>query len=132
MKKSIVFVFCMIFIGASISVCFALDKKIEPTHEFIKIKPKKELSSSVKQDIGCELELLSRQISKNIIELAQIQEQSFDKIKDLMGASDDSLTGKSVFNGSTAELKEQRHKLKHFHQKLLQHQQDLQCFLSCF
>lgn len=132
MKKSIVFVFCMIFVGASISMCFALDKKNEPENEFIKVKPKKELSASVKEDIGCELELLSRQISKNIIELAQVQQQVFDKIKDLMGASDDSLTGKSVFNGSTIQLKEQRHKLKHFHQKLLQQQQDSQSFLSCF
>lgn len=132
MKKSIFFVWCMIFVGTSISMCFALDKKVEPANEFIKLKQKKESSTSVKEDIGCELELLLRQMNKNSIDMARVQDQIFDKIKDLMGSSDDLLDGRSVFDKSTTELKEQRHKLKHFHQKLLQQQQDLQNFLSCF
>jgi|GEM_PF-1491232 len=134
MNKKHIFIFCIIIMGFSIQFDCTHDKKIESQNEFVvvKTKNKKELLVSVKEDIACELELLLRQTSKNIAEQAQVQQQIFDKIKDLMGAFDESSSPKTVFAGSTMKLKDQRHKLKMFNQKLLEHQEDLQGFLSCF
>jgi len=103
-------------------------------NEFVvtRAKSKKESASSVKEDIAITLEMCHQQISKNIIELAKIQQQTFDKIKDLVGVCDASSNEKSVFDGSTVQLKEQRHKLKAFHHKLVQQQEELQHFLACF
>ena len=101
-------------------------------NEFVVTKPKnkKESVGSIKEDIAATLEACHQQTSKNIIELAKIQQKTFDKIKDLVGACD--VNEKSVFDGSIAQLKEQRYKLQAFHQKLLQQQEELQSFLACF
>ena len=101
-------------------------------NEFVvtKVKSKKETSATVKEEIGETLESCLRQMSHNIVQQAKVQQQIFDKIKDLVGACDDKDT--SAFCGSTAQLKEQRHKLQVFHQKLVQQQEELQKFLACF
>lgn len=124
----LLFVVCMITMMTHVTI--GLSDNNEASHEFVvKKKIKKESITSIKEDIACQLELSLRQMSKNIIEQAKVQQQIFDKIKDLLGASE---SEKSVFNGSIEQLKSQRDRLQIFHKKLVGQQEELQAFLACF
>jgi len=97
--------------------------------EFVVVKQpkKKESAAHVKEDIADQLESISRQINKNVRQSSYVQDQLFDKVKELVTQSD-----RSVFSGSTTELKECRCKLKNFYELLERQQADLETFLSCF
>lgn len=133
-KKLFYYSFLSVFFMAmTCQLTIGVAQPEEPENEFVvKKKNKKELAVNVKEDIAAELEFELRQINKNIVELTRVQEQIFDKLKDLLGANDDVLDKKSCFAGSTQQLKEQRHKLKIFSEKLLQHSHDLPTFSTCF
>lgn len=119
---------CMAMIMTQITIGLSLND--DASSEFVvKKKTKKESITSIKEDIACELEACLRQINKNIAEQAQLMQQIFDKIKDLLGAGE---SEKSVFNGSVQQLKAQRDKLQVFHNKLVQQYQELQTFPGCF
>ena len=132
MKKKLLLALCVAVVSEFNFIDCAQEKILENEFVVVKKKIKKESVATVKEDIGQELELSLRQVNKNIAELADLQEKIFDKIKDLVGACDGDAHKKSVFDGSIVELQEQRHQLKKFHQKLLQQQDDVQSFLSCF
>lgn len=132
MKKNVAEYFCIcIFFMTMISESTSgVVKDTCNQDEFIvKKKNKKESPSIVKDDIGELLELSLRQTSKNITELANMQQKIFDKIKDVVGACEKE---NSVFAGTAEQLKTQRNKLKVFYDKLLQQEDDLQSFLNCF
>jgi gamma-glutamylcysteine synthetase len=135
MKKKIFYYsfLSVFFMAMTCQLTIGVAQPEEPENEFVvKKKNKKELAVNVKEDIAAELEFELRQISKNIAELARVQEQIFDKMKDLVGACEDTLDKKSCFSASTQQLKEQRHKLKIFSEKLVRQYEDLQTFLACF
>lgn len=124
---------CVFFMAMTCQLTIGVAQPEEPENEFVvKKKNKKELAVNVKEDIAIELEFELRQVSKNIAELARVQEQIFDKMKDLVGACEDAIDKKSCFSGSTQQLKEQRHKLKIFSEKLARQHDDLQTFVACF
>ena len=130
MKKNLFFAALMVISLQETFVGSTDDKETMNEFVVVKNKNKKESAGAVKEEIGETLELCLRQMSNNIVQQAKVQQQIFDKIKDLVGACDQ--TDKSVFDGSTVQLKEQRHKLQAFHQKLVQQQEELQKFLACF
>ena len=132
MKKIFKLFLFTVFFCQPMYVGYAQQAACENEFIITKTKNKKESAGAVKEDIGTLLESCHQQVSKNMIELAKIQQQIFDKIKDLVGACDVSSTEKSVFDGSIVQLKEQRCKLQAFHQELLQQQQKFQSFPSCF
>lgn len=124
----LLFSICMVMMMTHMTI--GLSHNDDVNSEFVvKKKTKKESVSSLKEDIAGQLELSLRQMSKNIAEQAKVQQQIFDKIKDLLGACE---SEKSVFAGSAEQLKAQRDKLQTFHKKLVQQQDDLQTFLGCF
>ena len=135
MKKKLFYspFLCIFFMAMTCQLTIGVAQPEEPENEFVvKKKNKKELAVNVKEDIAAELEFELRQVSKNIAELARVQEQIFDKMKDLLGACEDATDKKSCFAGSTQQLKEQRHKLKIFSEKLARQHDDLQTFVGCF
>jgi len=129
MKKKLFLIISFFVFSNSIFFNAAQEKKSDNKFVVTKVKTKKESSAHIKEDIALSLQACHEQISKNIAKLAQVQQQIFDKIKDLVGACD---SEKSVFDGSVIELKEQRHKLNIFHEKLILQQEELQSFLTCF
>jgi len=130
MKKKLFFIIGIIFLFDSMFFCAMQEKEVSNEFIITKSKVKKESVNNIKEDIGRSLELCHQQISRNIAKLAQVQQQVFDKIKDLVGACDG--TEKSVFDTTLAQLKEQRHQLKYFYEKLQRHEGELGSFLACF
>lgn len=125
-KKYLVCIGCIIIGQHTIGIA---EKQSNEQEFIVKKKSKKESVAMIKEDIGQTLEDCLRQLSKNIVQQAKVQEQIFDKVKDLFaGCVDES----SVFDGSTAKLKEQRQKLQIFHHRMLQQEDDLKNFLACF
>ncbi|AXK61095.1 hypothetical protein [Candidatus Chromulinivorax destructor] len=119
---------CMVTIMTHMTI--GLSENNEVNSEFVvKKKTKKESITSIKEDIASELELSLRQISKNIAEQARVQQQIFDKFKDLLGAGESET---SVFGGTVQQLKAQRDKLQVFHNKLVHQYHELQTFPGCF
>jgi len=112
------------------SIVFSQDKQVGS--EFVVVKKKKESTVHVKEDIGYALEISLRQIGKNITQSVIVQNQIFNKIKDLLGACEKNNDSKSTFDASTAQLKIYRNQLESFYHKLEQQQVELESFLSCF
>ena len=84
MKKKLFFIVGTIFLSGSIFFYAAQEKEV--SNEFVVTKPKvkKESINNIKEDIAKTLELCHQQVSQNIAELARVQQQVFDKIKDLV------------------------------------------------
>ncbi len=90
-------------------------------NEFVvskKTKEKKEMAASVKEDIAELLESALRQLGKNIQQSVTVQNQLFDKIKEICGDGQQ----------STLQLKELREKLEKHLKKLEEQQAELQSF----
>jgi uncharacterized protein YpbB len=91
-------------------------------NEFVvakKTKAKKESCVHVKEDIVELLESALRQLGSNIQQSVIVQNQIFDKIKEILGDSQQ----------STSQLKDLREKLEKYLKKIEEQQADLQSFL---
>lgn len=91
-------------------------------NEFVvskKTKAKKEMAVRVKEDIAELLESALRQLGSNIQQSVIVQNQIFDKIKEILEGSQQ----------STSQLKELRDALEKYLRKFEEQQADLQSFL---
>lgn len=111
-----------------LSLCATAALGLYAGDSFVVKKKRKELAVSVKQDIGQQLEQTLTRLGKVIKKSVTVQSQVYEKVKELLGESDE----KTCFDGSTAELKKIRLELQKFDASVHQLMNQLDAFSDCF